>query len=311
MITSEQSVKNGHTPVLLNEAIDQLCTNSGIFLDCTFGGGGHTTAILEKHNTNIVYATDCDILAQNRANKLNEVFGKRFIFKNINFSDINSISLPQLDGVLMDLGVSSFQLDEEKRGFSFKFHAPLDMRMDVRSEMTAEKFLETATEEELIHAIRDFGEEKYWKKVVNAIIQNRKTDNLKYTDTFAGLIKSTLPISKSKIHPATQTFQGIRIAINKELISLENTLPIVFSKLKIGGKLVVISFHSLEDRIVKKFFKTISGKAVDRHDHTPEQYKTAFAKILTSKPIIPSDKEISENPRSRSAKMRVLQKIRD
>lgn len=311
MITSEQLSKKGHTPVLLNEAIDSLCIDCGIFLDCTFGGGGHTTAILEKNTTNIVYATDCDIAAQNRANTLNENFGSRLIFKNINFSDINSLKLPQFDGVLMDLGVSSFQLDEEARGFSFKFHAPLDMRMDIRSEMTAEKFLETANEDELIHAIRDFGEEKCWRKVVNAIIKNRKTDNLKYTDTFASLIKATLPISKSKIHPATQTFQGIRIAINKELTSLENTLPIVFSKLKIGGRLVVISFHSLEDRIVKKFFKTISGKALDRHDNTPEQYKIAFAKILTSKPITPSAKEISENPRSRSAKMRVLQKIRD
>ena len=311
MTTSEQLSTKGHTPVLLNDVADALCRDSGVFLDCTFGGGGHTTAILEKNIGNVVYATDCDIAAQSRANLLKEKFGERLIFKNTNFADINYVNLPQLDGVLMDLGVSSFQLDEADRGFSFKFHAPLDMRMDIRSETTAEKFLETASEAELIHAIRDFGEEKYWSKIVNAIIHNRKTGNLKYTDTFASLIKATLPISKSKIHPATQTFQGIRIAINKELTSLETTLPLVFLKLKIGGRLVVISFHSLEDRIVKKFFKTISGKAVDRHDATPEQYKIAFAKILTSKPITPSAKEISKNPRSRSAKMRILQKIRD
>ena len=303
---------NIHIPVLLNEVIESLCLpKKSRFLDCTFGGGGHSGAILEKCSQSVVYAIDRDFDAILRAESLKQKFGQRVFFYSMNFSNIANLCLPPLDGILMDLGVSSFQLDSKRRGFSFKYHAPLDMRMDITSGMTASQFLNTATEQQLIHAVRDLGEEKNWKKVIHAILNNRGSDKLLYSDSFADLVSRSIgTFGHARINPATKTFQGIRIAINSELEALAQALPLLFEKLAIGGRLAVISFHSLEDRIVKQFFKKVAGRAVDNRDFEPTQYKEELAKILTNKPIVPNSEEISANPRSRSAKLRILERIR-
>jgi 16S rRNA (cytosine1402-N4)-methyltransferase len=294
------------------EAMDALCAReSGKFLDCTFGGGGHASAILNFSDKNFVYAIDRDPEARERARVLEQKYPGKFVFCGINFSEVGNMQLPPLTGALMDLGLSSFQLDDKSRGFSFKEHVKLDMRMDNSSGVTAAEFLSTANENELTQAIRDFGEERSWRKIVSLIFENRGKDTLVYGDLFAGLIAAN--VSKpmgSKIHPATKAFQGIRIAINDELNSIERGLSAAFAKLRIRGRLVVISFHSLEDRMVKQFFKKMAGQAVNRQDSEPKQFKEKFAEIITNKPIVPGEDEIKVNPRSRSAKMRVLEKIK-
>jgi 16S rRNA (cytosine1402-N4)-methyltransferase len=297
---------------LLEETVEALgARTGGKFLDCTFGGGGHAAAILDSGGENFVYAIDRDPQARERASALQQKYVGRFVFCNINFADAGSMCLPPLQGVLMDLGVSSFQLDDGLRGFSFREHTKLDMRMDNSCGRTAADFLNTAAEHELVQAVRDFGEEKDWKKITSLILENRGKNLLTHGDSFAGLIAANFPRkAKDRIHPATKTFQGIRIAINGELDALQRALPVLFEKLGIGGRLVVISFHSLEDRIVKQFFKKMAGQAVSRMDGEPMQFREKFAKILTPKPVIPSKGEVDSNPRSRSAKMRVLEKIK-
>lgn len=300
-----------HCPVMLDEALNWLKADcGGVFLDCTFGGGGHTKGILSANENNFVHALDRDPMAEERANDILSCF-KNFKFYRSNFADIVDLQLPHFTGILMDLGVSSFQLDDALRGFSFNHHSPLDMRMDNSSGMTAEQFLRHATEQELITAIRDYGEESFWKNVVKTIIDHRNDDALSYADTFADLIVRNLPKKHQKIHPATKVFQGIRIFVNDELRAIESALPIMFQKLAIGGRLVVISFHSLEDRITKRFFNKMAGKSVDRYDNTYQQDRVSYGNILTKKPVLPTDLEINRNPRSRSAKLRVLEKTKN
>jgi 16S rRNA (cytosine1402-N4)-methyltransferase len=292
--------------------VNALCTREGgKFLDCTFGGGGHTSAILDHSTDNFVYAIDRDPEARERARTLQQKYAGRFAFCNINFAHVESMCLPTLDGILMDLGVSSFQLEDRLRGFSFREHVKLDMRMDNSQGRTAAEFLNSASESELVQAIRDFGEERNWKKIVSLVLENRRKDALIYGDSFASLIAANVHGARNaKIHPATKTFQGIRIAVNGELDTLEKALLPLFGKLCPGGRLVVISFHSLEDRIVKCFFKQMAGQAVNLGDSGPSQFREKFANIMTAKPIIPGESEIKLNPRSRSAKMRVLEKIK-
>ncbi|MDR2436054.1 MAG: 16S rRNA (cytosine(1402)-N(4))-methyltransferase RsmH [Puniceicoccales bacterium] len=303
---------NSHQPVLLDEVVSALCARgSGKFLDCTFGGGGHTSAILDHSIDNFVYAIDRDPEARKRARILQQKYAGRFAFCGINFADVGDMCLPTLDGILMDLGVSSFQLEDGLRGFSFREHAKLDMRMDNFQGRTAAEFLDTASESELVQAIRDFGEERNWKKIVSLVIENRGKDALIYGDSFANLIAANVRGARNaRIHPATKTFQGVRIAVNGELDALEKALPSLFGKLCQGGRLVVISFHSLEDRIVKRFFKKMAGQAVSFADIRPSQFREKFANIVTTRPIVPGKSEIEFNPRSRSAKMRVLEKIK-
>jgi 16S rRNA (cytosine1402-N4)-methyltransferase len=303
---------NSHRPVLLEETIEALCVRrGGKFLDCTFGGGGHTSAILDGSSENFVYAIDRDPQARERAHALQQKYAGRFTFCNANFADAGKICFPTLNGILMDLGTSSFQLDDGVRGFSFKEHSKLNMRMDNSCGQTATEFLNRAPESELVQAIRDFGEERNWKRIISLIIENRGKEALVYCDLFADLVAANArSLRHGKVHPATKTFQGIRIAINGELDALGKALPALFEKLCGGGRLVVISFHSLEDRIVKQFFKKMAGQAVNRMDGEPSQLREKFAKIVTTKPIVPDESEVSSNPRSRSAKMRVLEKIK-
>ncbi len=300
-----------HCPVMLDESLSWLNARSGgIFLDCTFGGGGHSSGILSANENNFVHALDRDPMAEHRANDV-ALRCKNFAFYRSNFADIADLQLPEFNGVLMDLGVSSFQLDDALRGFSFKHHSPLDMRMDNSSGITAEQFLRYATEQELVVAIRDYGEEIFWKNIVKTIIDHRHDGALSYADTFADLIVRNLPKKHQKIHPATKVFQGIRIFINDELRSIERALPLIFQRLAIGGRLVVISFHSLEDRIIKRFFNKMAGKSVDRYDSTYQQNRMSYGNILTKKPLLPTEFEINRNPRSRSAKLRVLEKTKN
>ena len=304
----EKTTAEGHTPVLLREAVDLLnVRDSETYLDCTFGGGGHTSAILRRANCRVV-AVDRDPKAVARAEKVSEKFGNRFEFKSLRFSEIDSLGCPEkFAGILFDFGVSSFQLDEAERGFSISREGPLDMRMNPSAGTSALEYLRGVSENELVRVLRDYGEEPKAKKIARAILAAVSEDALKTTTDLARVIVSAAP-SREKIHPATRSFQAIRIAVNNELGEIETALPKAFSLLKSGGVIAAISFHSLEDRIVKKFFKKMAGRPEDRFDRSFVQDRIKRAEILTSKPVRPSEEEIALNPRSRSAKLRALKK---
>jgi 16S rRNA (cytosine1402-N4)-methyltransferase len=298
-----------HVPIMPVEVAMYLnLKRGGDFLDCTFGGGGHSRYFLENFSDIRLFAIDRDPEAKIRADILKQFFGERFHFFGTTFSQIKTLSLPLLRGVFWDFGISTLQLDDPDRGFSFRYHTKLDMRMDPTKGIPVCEFLEMASRGQLEEAIGDWGEERHWRKIVDLILKNRGNGTLQYADSFAELIAKNLHTKfHEKIHPATRTFQGLRIAINGELKEIENALPPAFELLVSGGRLVALSFHSLEDRIVKRFFNEKAGKAIDRH----EKYnnRPCVAKILTKHPIVPNDGEVFINRRSRSAKLRALEKF--
>ena len=302
-----------HIPVLLDEALEALAPGSSKrYLDCTFGGGGHTRALLESSEDAEVVSLDCDPDAGIRAEPLAEEYGERFRFCDLSFQCLDEASSEgEFNGVLFDLGISSFQLAEAEKGFSFRLDAPLDMRLNPREGQSAADFLETATRESLVRAVREYGEERRWNRVVNAILDARGTGKLQRTVSAAEVVSRAIGNAgrKPRMHPATKTFQGIRIAINGELEAIAVGLPKAFRALKSGGFLVVIAFHSLEDRIVKRFMRRMAGRPEHRLDSRSIHERVAYAKLTSTKAVKPTAEEVERNTRSRSARMRVLQKV--
>lgn len=287
-----------HIPVLLQEIIDCLVDRQGIVIDATFGGGGHSGVILDKTKASVI-AIDQDGEALARGREQFTSYGDRVSFVRDNFSNIKEIAkrekvLGRVSFILMDLGISSLQLDEPARGFSFRAKGPLDMRMDETSSLTAAEIVNTWPEKELADLIYEYGEERLSRKIAREIVRRRKQERFKNTEELAESIEKIVP-KKSKIHPATKTFQALRIKVNEELRSLEKTLKDSWEVLEGGGRIAIISFHSLEDRIVKRFFKEMARKNKFR--------------IITKKPIISQAEEVMRNSRSRSAKLRIAEKI--
>ncbi len=290
-----------HKPVLLRESVDILTENEGkIYLDCTLGLGGHAKEILKKRKDIYLIGIDKDEEALDIAKENLKDFSDRIsLYKaDYRYFDIvlKSEGVEKVDGILFDLGVSMYQLKSE-RGFSFQIDAPLDMRMDKEQTLTAYKVVNTYPERELIRILREYGEEKFAVRIAKAIVNRREKKPIETTGELVEIIMSAVPefYKHGRIHPATKTFQAIRIEVNRELESLQEALYKTPDYLSSGGRLVVISFHSLEDRIVKKFMK--------------EKEREGIFRILTKKPITPSEEEIMENPASRSAKLRASERV--
>ncbi|HBV57670.1 MAG TPA: 16S rRNA (cytosine(1402)-N(4))-methyltransferase [Candidatus Magasanikbacteria bacterium] len=284
-----------HLPVLLRDTINLLVLKPGSRnIDCTFGDGGHSRAILQSAPDIQLLGIDTDAANIIRAKKQKEF--KKVILVNDNFCNLNKIALKNnfvgVDAVIMDLGWSSTQFEKSGRGFSFLRDEPLDMRLGV-GELTADEILNKWSESEIGKILREYGEERAWLKIAKAIVEYRRGQLINTTGQLVEILFSLRLGQRGKIHPATKTFQALRIAVNDELNALKQALPQAVEILKSGGRLAVISFHSLEDRIVKRFFQS--------------QIKNL--KIITKKPIVPSREETLENPRSRSAKLRVAEKI--
>lgn len=313
---AEIAAEKAHKPVLLDEVLQVLQPqDGGLFVDCTLGLGGHTEAILSSSVAANVIGIDRDTDALQLARKRLAKFGDRIRFVQANFSDIRDVvadQAGQISGIVADLGVSSMQLDSEERGFSFRFDAPLDMRMSPGEGLTVAELLAEIDEIELANIIYRYGEERFSRRIARRIIEKREGgERIDRTQQLAEIVKRAVPFNpKDKIHPATRTFQALRIAVNDELEILERFIVDAVDILKRTGTLAVITFHSLEDRIVKHAFQRLAGRC----DCPPRLAKCVCGakktvEIMTRKPIRPSEEEKRENPRSRSAKLRACRKV--
>ena len=311
-----------HVPVLLAETLHYLKTKAflgqpGIFIDATFGGGGHSVAILENTSSQTrLLAIDRDEAAIRRAEPLRERYGKRFQFIKGNFAELTSLlaaaGLFEIDAILFDLGLSSHQLSARERGFSFQLDGPLDMRMDFEAEKTAAEIINHADFEDLRQIFRLYGEEPRAAKIARTIVAQRKNKPFTGTAELAELVCRVTPfmVRSRRLHPATRVFQALRIAVNNELESLRKVLPAALQALRVGGRLVVISYHSLEDRIAKKIFRRWTGLCTCPPDlPVCSCGAVPLVKNLTVKPVVPGPVELNNNPRSRSAKLRAVEKI--
>ena len=305
----EEARVPGHEPVLLHETLNILAPHDGgLYLDCTFGGGGHSKAILNSADCKL-QAIDRDPAAAERAKDFAKDFPERFAFLGDTFSKLDELKTTGYAGILMDLGVSSFQLDEGDRGFSFRADGPLDMRMNPDKGMGAAELIAKSSLPELEKILKEYGEEPRFRKLAREMKEWSQQGLLTGTLALANLIEKSLGRNpRSKIHPATLAFQGLRIAVNDELGEIERALPKAFERLEKGGILAVISFHSLEDRIVKQFFKKMAGRPEHRFDKSFVQDRVKLATIMTTKPVVATDEESRRNPRSRSAKLRAIKK---
>ena len=302
-----------HTTVLLEETVAQLPLATGkIFVDGTMGGGGHSERILQCSQAELI-AVDKDDQAFGYAKARLEAYEKRVTFVKSDFKEIKEIlqqlNIAQIDGMVLDLGVSSFQLDDAERGFSYMKDAPIDMRMDRRAAFSAYDIVNGYDKQALQKIIYEYGEEKFGSRIAEAIIRNRP---IKTTLQLAEVIKQAIPASNRRTgpHPAKRTFQALRIEVNRELDVLNDSIDTMIDLLNPGGRLSIITFHSLEDRIVKNTFRTAEHPCT-----CPPEFpqcicgKKSKGKVLTRKPILPSEREVELNPRARSAKLRAFQKI--
>ena len=304
-----------HRSVMVGEVLEALQPRSGgRYVDGTLGGGGHAAEILRASSPDgFLYASDRDAMALDAARERLAAYGGRFEIRQGNFSGLADwIEHRSCDGVLLDLGVSSPQLDIAGRGFSFQQDGPLDMRMDQSQALTAAELVNELSEMDLAKLFWELGDEPASRKYARAIVQDRERSRFRTTGELARLIERLNPRRGSKVHPATRVFQALRIAVNDEVRSLESGLAAAWSLLRVGGRLAVISFHSLEDRIVKDFGRerardyTVQGE-VDLPDfRVPREPEL---KLVTRKPIGPSEAETADNPRARSAKLRVFERV--
>ncbi|MBQ6000124.1 MAG: 16S rRNA (cytosine(1402)-N(4))-methyltransferase RsmH [Clostridia bacterium] len=306
-----------HVPVLLHEAVEALSVKpSGIYIDGTMGGGGHSLAIARQLTQGRLIGIDKDEYAHRRAGERLAQVLDRMTFVRDDFSNLEQIldrlQIERFDGLLLDLGVSSFQLDDAERGFSYSKEAPLDMRMDRTAPLTAETVVNTYGEEQLANLIFRYGEERYSRRIAAAIVKQRQQAPIATTTQLAALIASAMPAAarREAQHPAKRTFQALRIEVNHELDGIEQTLRTAASRLNPGGRICVITFHSLEDRIVKETFASLAQGCT-----CPKEFpvcicgKKPVVRLVGRKPVTPGQKELSENPRSRSAKLRVAEKL--
>ncbi len=296
-----------HNPVMLREVIEALSPQDGeTYIDGTFGAGGYSTAILEAADCTL-YAIDRDPSAKAAAGKMSKKYGERFIFIQGRFGNVRAlIPAKKVNGFVLDIGVSSMQIDQPERGFSFRFDGALDMRMDTANDTpTAADIVNTYEEQDLANMIYEYGEERLSRRIARKIVERRKEQKFTHTLDLADVIRSCVPRSKDKIDPATRTFQALRIAVNDELGELAQALEAAEHILEEGGRLVVVSFHSLEDRCVKVFLKKKSGGATgSRHMPATQEESPDVFKLISRKAIKASPEETAQNPRARSAKLR-------
>lgn len=307
-----------HRSVLLDECIDALNIKpDGVYVDGTAGGGGHSLEIVKRLGTGgRLIAIDRDDAAIAAASKRLENYRDRVTFVRSNFSSIGDVcdelEIDKIDGVLLDLGVSSYQLDTADRGFTYNVDAPLDMRMDRRGDIDARTVVNTYSFDELKRVIWEYGEERFASRIASAIVKRREVDPIETTGDLVDIIKSAMPASAREggHHPAKRTFQAIRIEVNGELDAIEPTVRCAAGLLKSGGRMAIITFHSLEDRIVKQTFADLaSGCNCPKSLPICVCGKKPVVSIVNKKPILPSDTELEVNPRSRSSKLRVAEKI--
>ena len=306
-----------HISVLLNECIDNLnITPDGIYVDGTMGGGGHSLEIAKRLTTGRLICIDQDPNAHEAAGKRLAEYKDRITFVRDNFGNIanilDSLGIEKIDGMLLDIGVSSHQLDEAERGFSYQQDAPWDMRMNPDRPFSAYDVVNGYDEDELDRVIFTYGEERWARRIAQFIVKEREAKPIETTGELVDIIKKAVPkgARKDGPHPAKRTFQAIRIEVNGELEVLQRAIDDVAARLAVGGRLCIITFHSLEDRIVKEAFRKQENPCI-----CPPQFpvcvcgKKPLGRVITRKPILPSKEELEENPRSRSAKLRVLEGV--
>lgn len=307
-----------HTSVLLNETVDGLKVKpDGIYVDATLGGGGHACEVCSRLNEQGRFiGIDQDAAAIEAAGVRLNGFGEKVTIIRSNYCEMKSklhqIGIDRVDGIVLDLGVSSYQLDTAERGFSYRSDAPLDMRMDQRQKMTARDIVNDYSEMDLFRVIRDYGEDKFAKNIAKHIVIERGKGTIETTGQLAEIISHAIPmkVQKTSGHPAKRTFQAIRIELNHELDVLRGSLDDMIELLNPGGRLCIITFHSLEDRIVKSSFRKNENPCTCP-SHFPVCIcgKVSQGKVITRKPILPSKEEQEENSRSKSAKLRIFEKV--
>ena len=305
-----------HVTVLLNEAVEGLNVKpDGIYVDCTLGGAGHSSLILKQLTTGHLYCFDQDIHAIEAARERLEKIGNQFTIIQSNFKNLKSElhlrGVEHVDGILFDLGVSSPQFDDGARGFSYNYDARLDMRMNQEDELSAFEVVNNYPEEKLFRIFKDYGEEKFSSSIAKKIVEKRKEKEIETTFELVDIIKSAMPkrALNEKQHPAKRVFQAIRIEVNSELTLLKKAVVDSIMSLNKNGRLLIITFHSLEDKIVKHTYEEMEGRCT-----CPKDFPVcvcgfkSYGKIITKKSIVSGEEEVLENPRARSAKLRIFER---